>query len=264
MVVRQKAVFYNVSVKHGKSCYDSLARVPSGGVRTGALGRETPGPATPESETLRLSHRRVLPFQSPSGSARLCRVLAPAWATVARVAAVPLFPSWSAHVCVHCAFQDEGVSPPVARPLPVLVLFLNDEHGIEVRHAQDLLQASLGTRRGTAPPVHQLGKVSLGNTAAAGQFLLGNIELVQQFPHGDGVELHPDLAAPGSHRACPLPTGSAISSTRNSLSWVGGWPGGRRICGSLLPSSVFGRPVALPLPGNLPSGHGPTGPARER
>ena len=127
--------------------------------------------------------------------------------------------------------------------VPVLVFLHNDEQGVKITHPQDLHQPPPQLRRRTAFPPHQLGHVTRGNPAAARQLVLRDVELVQQFPYHRLPELHPDRAAPGSHLACSLPTGSAPSPTGTPLPWAGGWRGGCRVGSGLLRSTVSGPPV---------------------
>ena len=90
--------------------------------------------------------------------------------------------------------RSRASAPRCVRPLlvPFLVLLHNDEQGVKITHPQHLHQPPPQSRRWTPFPPHQLGHVSPGNPAAARQFVLRDVELVQQFPYYLLPELHPD------------------------------------------------------------------------
>ena len=90
--------------------------------------------------------------------------------------------------------RSRASAPRCVRPLlvPFLVLLHNDEQGVKITHPQHLHQPPPQSRRWTPFPPHQLGHVSPGNPAAARQFVLRDVELVQQFPYYLLLELHPD------------------------------------------------------------------------
>ena len=112
----------------------------------------------------------------------------------------------------RCTGAEGGRQPPNQRlPTPVADVYgpvcsldprrrgpsvaglrqLNDEQSVKVICAQGLRRPPAGIRRGTAPAIHHEGQVARGNPAAAGLPLPGYAQWVQQFPHDDGVELHP-------------------------------------------------------------------------
>ncbi len=77
------------------------------------------------------------------------------------------------------------------RLLAAAALFLRihyDEQDVEVVHSQDLLQPPPQPRRRAALPPHQLGHVPPGDSAPEGEIVLGDVQFVQQFPNGGGVE----------------------------------------------------------------------------
>ena len=77
-------------------------------------------------------------------------------------------------------------------PSPSSSLLHNDEQGVKITHPQHLHQPPSQPRRRTAFPPHQLRHVTPGNSAAARQLVLRDVQLVQQFPYHLLTEHHPD------------------------------------------------------------------------
>ena len=103
----------------------------------------------------------------------------------------------------------------------------DDEQRALFAHSQGPPQPSPGIRRGTAPAVHQLGKVSRGQPALASQLVLGHSQSVQQLPPRVPVEFHPGPPGRcGLHIAGSFPWGCGADRARDSLLPAG--PPGKR------------------------------------
>ena len=78
---------------------------------------------------------------------------------------------------------------------------LYDEQDVKVVHAQGFHQPPPDARSRAALAVHQQGQVAGRYARQPGQLVLGDVEPVQQLPHGGGIEPHPGRGGAGLHAA---------------------------------------------------------------